>query len=202
MLRLITAFFVVIWPAISCADGYAPTLPAFYDVAGVAVDDSLNVRLEPGADAPIVGKLAPDATDLQVVLLSLEGNWAYLNLGEQSGWVSRRFLERQLPEKDRYGLPPTLSCFGTEPFWSVDFTPEGLTLTTPEGSTTHAITATAPSREHVMLNVMGFRFEWRDSDQTVTGHILPGLCNDGMNSAVFGLHYVDTRSATKGCCSL
>lgn len=188
-------------PLAAGADSYAPTLPALYAVIDVSPDDTLNLRLEPRNDATVQHQLAHDAKDLQVILLSREGNWAYINEGDQTGWAATRFLERQLGDKDQYGLPPTLSCFGTEPFWTVTFTPEGLQIDTPDGTKTYPISSTSPSRVHVMLNIMGFRFAWNDGDQTINAHILPGLCNDGMSDGAYGLHYVDA-SLSHGCCSL
>lgn len=202
MQRLISALLILIWPLVTLADDYAPALPALYDVIDVAGDDTLNVRSEPNSAAPILETLPNNAVGLQVVQLSLEGNWAHISQGERSGWVARQYLTAQHTPKDAYGLPPTLTCFGTEPFWSITFTPDGLKLATPEATDIHPITSASPSPENVSLSAMGFRFEWMNADRPVRAHILPGLCNDGMSDAVYGLHYVDNRMMNTGCCSL
>lgn len=202
MTHLRLAFLLLIWPLMANADNDPPALPALFEVIDVARDDTLNVRQDPNGAAPIVTTLPYDASDLEIVQLSLEGNWAYLSQGDQSGWVSVRFLQRQPMEQDATGLPPTLTCFGTEPFWSMQFTGQGLALSTPQGDTVHPLTTTSPSAENVNLSAMGFRFEWMMDSQRVRSHILPGLCNDGMSDTRYGLHYVDNLMGNTGCCSL
>lgn len=195
------AIALLLWPFGAAADSYAPVLPALYNVIDVARDDTLNVRQDPNSAAPIVTTLPHDAADLYVVQLSREGNWGYISRGELSGWVSVRFLQEQAPERDAIGLPPTLTCFGTEPFWSMQFTNAGLTLSTPQGNTVHPLTNTSPAAENVNISAFGFRFEWQADEQQVRSHILPGLCNDGMSDALYGLHYADNLMGNTGCCS-
>jgi uncharacterized membrane protein len=202
MHRVIAALLLMLWPFIASTDSIPPALPALYSVAGVASEDKLNVREAPNGAATVLGTLAADATDLEVIQLSLEGNWAYINLGEQSGWVARRFLIAQHTEVDGYGLPVALTCFGTEPFWSLDFTTDGVKIATPEGAITYPVINATPIRTNVLLNTNGFRFEWMHDDDIVKALILPGLCSDGMSNARYGLHYVDDRMTHTGCCSL
>lgn len=202
MHRILAAFLVTLWPLIASPDSVAPALPALYSVTDVASDDRLNVRQAPDGAAPVLFTLAPNATDLEVVQLSLEGNWANVSQGEQSGWVARRFLIAQPALRDAHGLPVTLTCFGTEPFWSLNFTDDGLQIATPESTKTYSVINSMPSRDNVLLNTNGFRFEWMDEDRIVNAHILPGLCSDGMSDARYGLHYVDDRMTNTGCCSL
>ena len=202
MTHLRLAILLLLWPLVASADSYAPALPALFDVIDVARDDTLNVRQDPNSTAPIVTTLPHDAADLHIVQLSLEGNWAYVSQGYQSGWVSVRFLQQQPVEQNAIGLPPTLTCFGTEPFWSLQFTNQGLALSTPQGDTVHPLTYSSPAAENVNLSAMGFRFEWMTDDRRVRSHILPGLCNDGMSDTRYGLHYVDNLMGNTGCCNL
>ena len=92
-------------------------------------DDVLNVRDGADVDSAIVGELAQDATDIEVVHYSVDGRWARINLGERQGWVSTRFLARQ----EGSGWADMRSCYGTEPFWSLRTDGESLRLSTPEG---------------------------------------------------------------------
>ncbi len=66
-------------------------------VVGVAHDDVLNVRILPGADQPIVEKLAPMADDVVATgrkrRLPDEGSiWAEVTQGVELGWVNASYL--------------------------------------------------------------------------------------------------------------
>lgn len=202
-MRLLAAFFLSLVMSTAAADSIDPPLPALFGVTGVALDDTLNVRKAPDASAMILGTLAPDASNIEVVELSRAGEWGLINLGETAGWVSMRYL-RALPIATTVlGLPAGLRCFGTEPFWDITFFDDmNLTLNTPEAETGHAITANAPSSSHVNLAETGFRFGWRLNRDVVTARILPGQCSDGMSDRRYGLHYVDDLGLRTGCCSL
>lgn len=202
MFRLMTCLALLLCPMIATADRPPPALPALYAITGVDSDDTLNVRRTPDGAAPIVDQLPHDATALQVIQFSLEGGWAYVSRGEQSGWVARRYLTPAPAETDTYGLPATLTCFGTEPFWTIAFTPQGLRIITPSDAQTYPITTPGFMLPDAQISRFGYRFEWMDNGTQVRAHILPGLCNDGMSDALYGLHYVDTRMTNSGCCSL
>ena len=92
--------------------------PSLYKVVHVAGDDSLNVRAKPSASSEVIGMIAPDRTGIEVTDISPDGKWARVNSNESSGWASLRFLSKDL---DFDWPPPSLSCFGTEPFWSASF---------------------------------------------------------------------------------
>lgn len=74
--------------------------PVQYQVAGVAVDDVLNVRAGPGAENVIVGVLAPDARGIrptgEAARASDGGTWwqiADAVFPGGNGWVNARYLE-------------------------------------------------------------------------------------------------------------
>ena len=202
-MRTIVTLLLGLLASFTYADTIDPPLPALYGVFGVAVDDVLNVRDAPNASASIIGTLAPDARNVEVVSLSREGNWAQINLGEQSGWTAIRYLKPHTVTATALGLPVGLQCFGTEPFWDITFSDALiLTLNTPEGSTTHAITANTPAPAAINLTENGFRFAWRSGRDIISARILPGQCTDGMTDRRFGLHYVDDMGLRSGCCSL
>ena len=96
----------------------AQSWPSLYKVVGVVANDTLNVRAGPSAGSDIIGTLAPDATGVEVVGISPDGKWAKVNSQDSSGWASIRFLSQ---EQEFDWPPPSLSCFGTEPFWSASF---------------------------------------------------------------------------------
>ncbi|NNU79022.1 SH3 domain-containing protein [Halovulum dunhuangense] len=101
----------------------AQTVPWLHDVSGVAADDVLHVRENPRATAGLVGSLPPDATGVEVVALSESGDWAQVNIGEASGWVSMSYLAAQ-PGANADGtyFDRPLRCVGTEPFWTLNVT--------------------------------------------------------------------------------
>lgn len=120
-MRACVLFFLM---AVSASILRADDLPAFYDVAGVAQNDVLNVRETPDLTSRILTTLTHDTTDLEVVARSADGGWAQINIDEQTGWISLQFLARQ-PGQPAATLPRPLSCFGTEPFWSLTVPRDG-----------------------------------------------------------------------------
>lgn len=70
--------------------------PQTLSVAYVELGDTLNVRSAPGADAPVVAELPPDATGLaaDTSLESLVGSstWMWVEAEDASGWVNSRYL--------------------------------------------------------------------------------------------------------------
>ncbi|MEL7209037.1 MAG: SH3 domain-containing protein [Actinomycetota bacterium] len=81
-------------------DGEAPSGgdALVWTVVGVEWDDTLNVRAEPNASAPVVTELAPWATDLAATgAVGGDGSrWRQLVLDDGStGWVNGRFLVGQ-----------------------------------------------------------------------------------------------------------
>ncbi|MCV6587134.1 MAG: SH3 domain-containing protein [Marinibacterium sp.] len=179
---------------------WAQDLPALHDVTGVASDDRLNVRATPAASGARIGDLPPDAAGVEVTART--GGWGRINLGETAGWVSMRYLAPQTPQDDT-ALPTHLSCFGTEPFWSLDLS-EGNTVLfqTPDG-------ADDPVRSASVQR-----------DAARAGHLILGFgpstaiiqpdpaCSDGMSDRLFGLavDLIKRDPATSahyvGCCSI
>ena len=176
------------------------SLPALYSVTGVAADDVLNVRVAPEASAEKIGELGPDATGVEVT--AARDGWGRVNTGERSGWASLDFLEAEpggsLPDVTEF------SCFGTEPFWSLDVVAGGAsTFSEPEGEATWL---TGPVRAA----------EGRPGRFAVVGGAAGGTlalaisaeeCGDGMSDRQFGLSaaLITTGEGARtlsGCCSL
>jgi uncharacterized membrane protein len=183
----------------------AETLPALYDVTGVAADDVLNLRAAPDAMAEIQGALASSDKDVEVVALSPDGLWGRVNQGEVSAWVSMNFLQR-VGEPDWDVAQTPMTCFGTEPFWSMAVSSQG---------------------DMVFKNIESAEIElWRDWSSAVAGRQgMVGLavsgrarhgfltmtgqeCSDGMSDRVFGIsmslfwHGEGGTKGYSGCCSL
>ena len=198
-MRLLMTMLLILIAGAVAADDLPPGLPAFYDVRDVAADDRLNIRAQPDAGAPIVGTLAHDRQRIEVTAFSRGGGWGRVNTKEGSGWASLRFLTRQSIAP---GLT-ALTCFGTEPFWSISFAARDTILySTPAGEARHPVDA-PPAMDLIGDPLfVGTRFSWRYAGTPATGLILPGQCADGMSDRYFALHFVDLALGLNGCCSL
>lgn len=181
----------------------AQQFPALYDVTGVASNDVLNVRAGPGASQPIIGELAHDAVNVEVVARAEGGNWGLVNVGEQSGWTSLSFLDRQPGE---WSATPTAitSCFGTEPFWSVTGLNGTLTL-----QNYGEPVVSAPTSELMpapWIDRLGVTADAPNGHLTLV--IRGEACNDGMSDRNYGLSTtaisrVDGEAQMwLGCCSV
>lgn len=194
----------LLFPGIAAAQ----TLPALYDVSGVAADDVLNIRAKPDASAAIIGSLAPKATDVEVVALSADGKWAQVNGAEASGWAALQFLHAQ-GGPDWFALQSYLTCFGTEPFWSFYLDPaqHSVHLNTPdEEGPEQDIVSQWPGSTWQPVAAMQFASEDGGGVAVLRGQ----ACSDGMSDRAFGLSLdlflqpSDNGPAASlhGCCSL
>jgi uncharacterized membrane protein len=195
--------------AAACLLGAAPlqatpeyVLPSLFDVAGVASDDVLNIRAAPSATAAIIGSLAHDARDIEVVGTDATGRWARVNAGEHSGWAALRYLDYQVDVWQPGALPPTLHCLGTEPFWSFRISGESLLWATPD------------TQESIRIRAIMDTGRFRDPRRTILARngaegmaavIVPMACSDGMSDRAYGLDVTviwERRQMLTGCCSI
>ena len=182
------------------------TLPTLFDVTGVADDDALNIRAAPNANAAIIGALAPNARNVEVVATDATGQWARVNSGESSGWAALRFLGYQSEVWTENTLPPSLHCLGNEPFWSLRPSGNRLIFATPETPETvlridHVLTTGQFRDPRRAIAAQG-------QSQTLTAVMVPMACSDGMSDRVYGLDITmvltgsDGPQMLTGCCSL
>jgi uncharacterized membrane protein len=93
--------------------------PPRLSVTGVAHNDVLNLRAQPGARSPRVASLPSNAADLAVVAQATRSlDWVMVEKGPARGWANARFLAYGDPRDG--ALPVRLRCSGTEPFWGVE----------------------------------------------------------------------------------
>ena len=196
MIRLL-AVVLCLWSV--AANAALETWPALYDVSGVASDDVLNVRAGPSASFEIIGSLAYNATNVEVVEVDEDRQWGLVNIGEQSGWVSLRFMDRQ--PRWAGSFPEVTSCFGTEPFWSLTFDENGGKL----DRLGYDLLSFPPVQRLSSTNrVDRFAFV----SQPVLGTLREEQCSDGMSDRTYGLSIeVITGPAgnleqLSGCCSI
>lgn len=181
----------------------AQSLPAIYDVSGVADNDTLNVRAGPSTDYDIIDKLPPDAKGIEVVDSDNDGEWGLINVGEQAGWVALRYMARQPGQPDT-GLPNNLACSGTEPFWSFNLADGKAEMKWPETAIPFADVLIVPSENRTDRHAL-----FADAGDTViTAMIGRNQCSDGMSDRAYGLGIdllVTDKTALKvysGCCSI
>ncbi|ETX15317.1 peptide-binding protein [Roseivivax halodurans JCM 10272] len=196
MIRSLAVLLVAAGPALS-----QESLPALHSVIGVAADDVLNVRTAPEASAEKIGELGPEATGVEVI--AVQDGWGRVNTGERSGWASLDFLEAEpggrLPDVTEF------SCFGTEPFWSLDVAAGGTsTFSEPEGEATWL---TGPVRSAEGVPGRFFAVVGGAAGGTLALAISAEECGDGMSDRQYGLSaaLITTGEGARtlsGCCSL
>lgn len=190
------ALLLALGPVAAVAEVY----PALHDVTGVAADDVLNIRVKPSADAPVVGRLAPDATGVEVV--AVQDGWAVVNTGEGTGYAALRFLART-NAPDWPTLKAPLTCLGTEPFWSLQIDPA-------MGETRFQTPEDAAAR----IAALGTTWPGLPWSQTAAVALPDGLavlstaeCSDGMSDRAYGIAADlfltgPDRTRLSGCCTL
>ncbi|UWQ99592.1 hypothetical protein K3729_01995 [Rhodobacteraceae bacterium S2214] len=188
---------------ILCASpAIAQDFPAHFVTDGVAADDTLNIRAMPDGMSDIIGEYGPYTLNIEVIRISSDGKWGFVGLGEQNGWVAMRFLARS-DHQQPYEFPRPMSCFGTEPFWSLNVT--------VRGDEYHAMGEDRRDinmiRENAGPNGAIAVFE-EGPTLNRTLIVQKGYCNDGMSDREFGWKATlfneapDGNGAQSGCCTL
>jgi uncharacterized membrane protein len=200
MIRLIFFLALLALPATAMAQAF----PGLYSVVGVASDDTLNIRSGPGASHGIVGELAHDAVNVEVVAKADGANWGLVNTGERSGWVSLSFLQDQGGDWNARRTSIS-SCFGTEPFWDVTGF-NGILELRNLGEPLFS----APADQLVSARAIGRLAASAAGPNGFVGvAIRAERCNDGMSDRNYGLSAtvisrLDGQGTAMwtGCCSL
>lgn len=178
----------------------AQNLPDVYAVTDVAADDVLNVRLDPYASAPIVDTLSPQDTGIEVLALTPNGDWGKIGIVEGNGWVAMRYMTA-LPQTADFPLPMT--CFGTEPFWTLSMTKAGTQFDILGGQSINLTLA-----QTTLLPAEYFAEFASDTELESIANIRREYCSDGMSDRTFGFKVSLYNSeiigggAFAGCCTL
>lgn len=199
-MRALFAVLLGLALALTGSAATAEIYPAMHRVQDVAADDVLNIRAAPDPSAEVVGTLAPDATGVEVI--SVTDGWALVNTADGSGYAALRFL-RPVGRPDWNQLTEPLSCFGTEPFWS-------LTIDAASGTMSFA----TPEPEDAWQGPIGRT--WPGAPWSLSAALdlpdglavlQPAICSDGMSDWTFGIA-IDVflrngdRQRLSGCCTL
>lgn len=186
----------------------SPTyLPNLFDVTVVEAWDSLNIREKPDGQAKVIATLPATATGVELVGRDPTGKWGKVNSGEQTGWVALRFLKQQDGVWQQAAVPQSLSCAGTEPFWSLKASKSGMTFAEPG----------QPERPLSLRKVLDRGIAGEPSRGLIAGDdkgrftafIRPAQCSDGMSDRGYALavsviidgQAIASRMLT-GCCSI
>lgn len=199
-MKYLFAVVCIIWGSFAAASD----LPKLYAVTGVKSNDVLNIRAEPRAKAELLGTLAFNASNIEVVAISDDGKWGQINVDERAGWTAIRYLT---PSSDT--APFFASCFGTEPFWGLILDETGVASewSSPESS--------APVRDlSEKINFSNSQTAGTfgyvgnaGGDRIFLAKITPKICSDGMSDNLYGLAVDLTITGSnsqslQGCCTL
>lgn len=182
-------------------------LPNLFDVTVLETWDTLNIREKPDGQAAIIGTLPATAKGVELVGRDSTGKWGKVNSGELAGWVALRFLKQQSGVWQQAAIPQSLSCLGTEPFWSLKASKSGMTFAEPD----------QPERPLSLRRVLDRGIEGEPSRGLIAGDdkgrftafLRPAQCSDGMSDRGYALAVsviidgqdVPARMLT-GCCSI
>lgn len=193
---LLSGLILLASPALATQYGW----PALHDVVGVAEDDVLNIRADASAASAIIGTLAHDATNIEVIRPNDAETWGLVNAGETAGWVALGFMARQPGQFDSH-FPEFTSCGGTEPFWSLDRN---------DGTATLRIFLTErPELTQPILfetGTVNHRHRYSFGTEGLVGVVSRQYCDDGMSDMEFGLELNLVLPGEglhlQGCCSI
>jgi len=180
------------------------SLPQLMAPAGTA-DAPRPVRAAPQGDAEIIGSI--DTLPIEVVGMDDSGTWGRVRAGESEGWIPLAGLMAQADSWPEGGLPASLSCHGTEPFWSFHREGERITMTTPDSApVTHDLRAVFDSR--IEGDLLRAFIAGSDAGR-MTAVLSPEACSDGMSDIPWGLSAVvildgsnQSSRMLRGCCTI
>lgn len=206
-MKLLIFFTLAVCSAAIHAQGIS--FPQYFEVSGIASNDSLNVRSGPTIRHRVVGNLKPDSGTLEILEISDDNKWGRILWADSNGWVSADYLREVSPTKLKNTMVPVgLHCSGTEPYWDfainsqADVTFKELFTDSIENSIIESVaesdnnlnfpTALLASSDKVKLTVM----------------LNTRQCNDGLTERAYGweIDILVTHDAKQrllsGCCSM
>jgi uncharacterized membrane protein len=184
-----------------------------FRVDGVPSDDVLNIRSSPDAASALVGAIPAGTANVDGLgMPSVVGQttWQRVRHGDAVGWVNARFLKPNAGEAAPASKPipngsPVLQplvCFGTEPFWAIEFGADGSATCSqscegPDGLRVVNI-QTSPAGEPEGFDIL------TSKGDTYLRAVMErtGKCSDGMsdNRHPFLFSGVGVPGPLSGCC--
>ena len=205
-MRMVKWLCLALVLAATPAHAQTPDPALRYRVVDVAAGDKLNVREQPGVEAPVIGAFAPHADDIVIAGSVMEvggSEWWEVVFVEgylDRGWVNGRYLE-PVDRQARDGDYPLL-CSGTEPFWSLALEEGQATYSSPdedEQSMSASQWREASGRIGIFAvqleryGQIGYASVWRERD----------FCSDGMSDIGYPFGTVvilPDGEVLAGCC--
>jgi len=204
MPRFLFVLIAVILAAAATTTASAQDFPSVFRVTGVTSDDVLNIRAEPSAHSEIVGSFTPHQSNIEVVGLSQDRRWGLVRTDEGVGWSSMRFLTQQRVGSWQDGRQ-ALTCFGTEPFWSLNlFLPNNRAEFEDLGTGGFEVRSNAPNMS-ITRNPATLAMSFVGARQGFAV-VRQGVCSDGMSDRLYGLevqlYWSGDAEGFSGCCTL
>lgn len=193
------------------ASAQSPEPPAtsvlvFASVTGVRAPDTLNIRKAPSPGAEVLGKIP--ASEKKVPCTGPHhatdaSRWMRVSYQGTQGWVNQRYLK--FTGKAR-AFENSLECVGTEPFWSLQIDPSGLSTFEAMGATPKALLIKDKQQAVGRLDVWRLSFHGKDPELPSSLFLVKsGRCSDDMSDHRYAYDLfvaVGSQSALKGCCDL
>jgi len=179
-ISILTLIFCIISSATIAQNN--STSPIYFKVSGVAINDVLNARAGPSSSSEIVGSLARNASPVEV--FRQRNGWAQVTVGEQMGWVSKRFLsEIKVSNISKTTLPEGLSCGGTEPLWGLEIKGGQLNYTIMDQSK-RVFVIYESDKFHNLGGSTSFVLA-QGSGEQLTAIVSNQICSDGMSDRIY-----------------
>lgn len=183
-----------------------PPMLVFASVTGVQASDTLNIRKTPSPSAEVLGKIPASEEKVACVgphHVTGASRWMRVSYQGTQGWVNQRYLK--FSGKAR-ALEKSLECVGTEPFWSLQIDPSGLSTFEAMGASPKALLLKDKQQAVGRLDVWRLTFHGKDPELPSSLFLAKSDgCSDDMSDHRYAYELFVTlgsQSALKGCCDL
>lgn len=184
----------------------ATEFSVFASVTGVQASDTLNIRKTPSPSAELLGKIPAKEEKVPCIgphHSTENSRWMRVSYQGIQGWVNQRYLK--FTGKTRV-FEKALECVGTEPFWSLQIDPSGLSTFEAMGSPPKALLLDSKQQAVGRLDVWWMSFHGKDPELPSSLFLVKsGSCSDDMSDHRYAYDLfvaLGSQSALKGCCDL
>jgi uncharacterized membrane protein len=191
--------------ALTAGQTLAQETPGLFDAAAAA---SVSILAEPDAGSASIGEIPSGTKGIEVVSLSQDGQWGEVNSGERSGWVALSQLMAR-GGASWASLEGSMTCLGTEPFWSATLIPGSREMQLAGLDARDARLTITQTAIAVGVQAPPLGIEFTAPGLPGFAVITPGICSDGMSELAYGLtatFFVGAPDGPmrglSGCCSI
>ena len=180
----------------------AESLPARYDIVAPR---PVMLRHSPDPGGAPTGQSVQGPAAVEVTALSVDRNWARINLGDGAAWMPKGALRRWPAPRDE-GLP--MRCYGTAPFWGLHLASAFFAeIEAPEHPDLPLQITGAARAEGALPRTRLWTLSGAGLRATLT--VRDETCTDGISDRIFGFSATLARMENTGavalrlgCCSL